>query len=297
MVSSGMSSQDCLRKAIDKDGEASIAVVDATQLVQESMLRIQSLPPATIHLGQAMMGAILLLSTTDKADTQKISLQWNVDGPFGHLYVESTQLGHARGTIGVPQPQGVKDFDSKLGNGLLQVRRISETTFTGLVPAKGDVGNDIVEYLDQSEQRRAGVNFTVKLGWREAPAGELPFVVEAAYGYLIDLLPQANPLNARAVLKKWDGVMRSLGNISDWAIESGGSVDPTSQMLRLISGESSPKETVYQRVVFHCPCSKDRAEQALALASKIDGQPKQKDEESVVCEFCGKVYVIVKEGN
>lgn len=291
MINKGMS-QDCLRKAIQKDGEVTVAVVDATRLVQETMERLESWPPATVHLGQAMMGAILLLAATDKQDTEKIALQWNVKGPFGPLYAESSQLGHVRGTIAQPQ-SSAKDLETNLGAGTLQVRRITHTTFTGLVPSSGDVSVDLVEYLDQSEQRSAGINFTVKIGWRDTKGGGLPFVVEGAYGYLIDVLPQANEAEKREVLRRWDGVMRALGKISEWSIGD----DPTSDMLRLILGEANPKEVLFQRIKFHCPCSKERAERALVLATKTEGQSAQKDEELVRCEFCGKVYSILKKGN
>ena len=285
-------SEDCLRKAIQKDGEVTVSVIDATRLVQETMERIEAWPPATIHLGQAMMGAVLLLAATDKQDTEKIALQWNVNGPFGNLYADSTNIGHVRGTILQPQAP-VQDLDAKLGNGNLQVRRVAQTTFTGLVPAVGDVGTDLVEYLDQSEQRSAGINFTVKIGWRENSGGGLPFVVEGAYGYLIDVLPQPTENEKREVLRRWDGVMRSLGKISEWAIGK----DPTRDMIRLILGEARPNEVMFQRVRFHCPCSKDRAERALLLAAQTEGQVAQRDEEHVRCEFCGMIYNIQKRGN
>lgn len=267
-------------------------VVDATNLVQESMQRVESWPPATIHLGQALMAAILLQAATDKTDTERVALQWNVDGPFGTLYAESSRLGHVRGTVVVPQAP-IADLDTSLGQGTLQVRRITETTFTGIVPSHGNVSDDIVEYLERSEQRRCGVNFTVKLNWQDTGNTRMPFVVEAAYGYLIDVLPQPTEEKLRNVLSNWDSLMRGLGKISEWELGN----DPTNQMLKLLTGESEPSQVLYQRIRFHCPCSKQRAERALLLAANVDGQEEQAESEQVRCEFCGKVYTITKAYN
>lgn len=284
--------EDCLRKILTADRAVAITVVDATNLVQESMIRLGSWPPPTIHLGQALMGSILLLAAADKGDTEKLSLQWTVEGPFGSLYAEASRLGHARGTILYPRPE-VRDLDTKLGEGLLQVRRITHTPFTGIIPSKGDVSLDLLEYLERSEQRRCGVNFTVKIGWHETGNPEMPFVVEGAYGYLIEILPETNPKKAKELLQRWDGTMRALGNISEWALGE----DPTTDMLRLLSGEANPNQTFFQRIQFHCPCSAERAERALVLAANTAGQSSQSDSEDVRCEFCGKIYIVTKKYN
>ena len=64
--------EDCLRKAISKKQDASLLVIDGTNLVQESMERLQAWPPAMIHLGQAMLGAHLLLAINQKQDSTKL---------------------------------------------------------------------------------------------------------------------------------------------------------------------------------------------------------------------------------
>ncbi|MGZ6290509.1 MAG: Hsp33 family molecular chaperone HslO, partial [Bdellovibrionota bacterium] len=46
---------DILQKAISANKEAVVYALDATELVQEAMVRIGCWPPATKHLGQAMM--------------------------------------------------------------------------------------------------------------------------------------------------------------------------------------------------------------------------------------------------
>ena len=71
-----MKQNDVLQKAISENGEAVVYVLDATSLVEESMERINSWPPATKHLGQSMMAALLLQSLADSDTGESLSLQW-----------------------------------------------------------------------------------------------------------------------------------------------------------------------------------------------------------------------------
>lgn len=289
------SSSDCVRRILTADGAATITVVDGTQSIRESMERTDAWPPAMIHLGQSMLGATLLLCSLDREETEKITLQWNIDsGPFGNLYAEATKMGTARGTILRPQAD-VKDLEAPLGDGILQVRRVSAnaSSFAGIVKSTGRVGDDLVHYLETSEQRQCGINLSVKFSWDEQDSGA-PIKVDSALGYLIDVLPEEGKETApdRALLK-WDQVMRALGKISDWALPE---VDRSQAMLKLLSGEQHPKEVFYQRLEFRCQCTKSRAVRALELMLEGDtetGSIKSEGEE-IRCEFCGKTYRVTK---
>lgn len=288
------SSHDCVRRVLTAAKDATITVVDGTDLVRESMTRTGAWPPAMIHLGQSLLGSTLLLCSLDREDTKKITMQWSVDGKFGNLFAESTQLGTARGTLLHPQAEA-KSLETSLGEGILQVRRVSESgkSFAGIVKSVGNVSDDLVQYLESSEQRMCGVNLSVKLSWDEA-ADDGHVKVDSALGYLIDVLPAEGKETASdSALLKWDQIMRAMGKISDWALPEG---DRTQGMLALLSGEKNPQEVFYQRLEFRCPCNQDRAERALAImldAEKNDPateDPDPESEEDIRCEFCGKVY-------
>ncbi len=301
-------STDCVRRTLTKDETAVITVVDGTELVRESMERTNSWPAAMIHLGQSMLGGVLLQSSLDREDTDKITLQWNVDGPFGNLYSEVTKLGTARGTILNPQTV-TDDLNPSLGSGILQVRRVSSkgTAFEGIVPSVGNVSDDLVQYLESSEQRMCGMNLSVQISWDESKP-ELPFKIDSALGYLVDVLPEDGKSSAPdSLLLKWDQIMRAMGKISEWALPE---EDRTTSMLKLLTGESDFKEVFYQRLEFRCRCNQDRAEQALELLLDAEKNDKNGDEEAsakasesgetttsddqqteeIRCEFCGKVY-------
>ncbi len=281
------SGNDNLTKALSANGEAVIYAINATDLVQESMKRINSWPPATVHLGQAMMGAALLQALSEKAG-ETVSFQWKNSGPFGDLYAEARNYGEVRGTIQNPRPN-VSDYDTPLGAGILQVRRATTTATTGVVPSVGNVSLDIVEYLEKSEQRNCGINLSVKIDWDQDDKSK--FHVEHALGYLIHILPQTNGQRADEALLRWDSQMRALGPISGWQIREDMA---TSDMLRLITLEEAPNVVMTQRIKFSCQCSQERAARAVALMHAQDKtDPNAKHEKlEVCCEYCGEIYYI-----
>lgn len=283
------SGSDALKKMISENGEAVIYALDATTLVQESMERIGSFPPATVHLGQAMMAAALLQALTEMEDKETVSLQWMCEGPFGHLYAEARNYGEVRGTILNPQAP-IRNYSTKLGTGLLQVRRTRKESTTGIVKAQGDVPLDLIEYLESSEQRSCGINFSVLIGWSNEE--KTKFHVQHALAYLVHILPQSTEQKKQDALLRWDRQMRSLGEISKWILREDQVV---LDMLRLISGEENPKVVMNQRVVFSCSCTEERAARALALLKAQEakeGTQLQGLNTEVRCEYCGRAYTI-----
>lgn len=284
MVFSG---QDGLAKALTESAEAVVYVLNATDLVQESMVRVETWPPATVHLGQAMMAAALLQALSEGKENETVSLQWMTDGPFGHLYAEARNFGELRGTIQNPRPN-VADYETKLGEGVLQVRRARHVSTTGLVPSVGDVSLDVVEYLERSEQRACGINLSVKIEWEDS--AQTKFRVAHALGYLVHVLPQSDGKRAEEALLRWDRQMRSLGSISRWTLRSD---QILADMLRLISLEESPNIVLQQRVRFSCHCNAERATRALTMLDAHEGTGT--DAAEVKCEYCGKTYQIARK--
>ncbi len=273
---------DILLKAISESNESVVYALDATQLVQESMERLDAWPTAAKHLGQGMMASLLLQALSEIEDKETVSLQWMCEGPFGHLYAEAVGYGEARGTILRPQAP-VDSYETGLGAGILQVRRTRNgNTTTGVVRASGDVSTDMVEYLEASEQRNCGVNFSVIIDWEDE--AKTKFHVVSALAYLIHILPQPTEQKKNEALLRWDRQMRTLGNMSRWTLrESELALD----MLRLITGEPEPNVVLTRRVKFFCNCTEERAVRVLALLDSPVTGPTE-----IICEYCGRVYDI-----
>ncbi|RZA05158.1 MAG: Hsp33 family molecular chaperone HslO [Proteobacteria bacterium] len=281
---------NALLKSISASKEVVIYALDATDLVQESMERLSSFPTATNHVGQAMMASVLLQALSDSEENETFSLQWMCPGPFGHVYAESRNYGEVRGTIAEPQA-AITDYATGLGEGLLQVRRAKgPIATTSVVKAKGSISLDVVEYLEQSEQKNCGIGLSVQVGW--ADEAKTQFKVTQAWGYLVHVLPQDTEEKMNAVLLRWDRQMEALGPVSQWGLRPD---HTTLDMVRLLSSEADPKIVMNQRVIFSCNCSEDRAARALAL---LETQEQKEGVQLVTpvteirCEFCGRIYKV-----
>jgi molecular chaperone Hsp33 len=288
-----MSNTNALIKAVAENGEAVVYALDATDLIQESMVRLNAWPPATKHLGQGMMAALLLQALSDAEEKDSLSLQWMCEGPFGHCYAEAKNYGESRGTILHPRPN-VQDYETTLGEGVLQVRR-SRAGFatTSVVASVGDVSADIVEYLEKSEQKNCGINLSVQIDWNEEGA-VVPFKVRSALAYLVHILPQPTEQKFNDALVRWNRQMLDLGSISRWSLREN---QLTLDMLRLITGEEEPTVVMNQSVRFRCNCNEDRAARALAL---LETQEESEGlvlipETEIRCEFCGRTYTVASE--
>lgn len=277
---------DLLKKVLIDDNKVQVVAIDATDLVHQTMIQSEAWPPATIHLGQGLLAALSLLSVLTKDTEGKLSLQWSSNGPFGDLYVEANPSGNVRGTILKPQA-AVQNLHASMGPGSLMVRKTFTNSSNGVVSSQGDVCQDVLNYLDQSEQRRCAMNLWVDLSWND-DTPEAPVSVNAAYGYLLECLPDPDPRRGTLMTQMWEDRLKEMGTLSKWNIDRS---RPLDSIFENISGGSHANEIMTQNIRFHCNCSEERAERALALAVRESGEP-QVEAEIIRCDFCGKNYKI-----
>lgn len=284
-----------LRKSFTSNGEAVLLSVQATNLVQRLMERGSLLPPATVHLGQACMAALLIQGLSDPDDHEKIELQWKSEGPFGSLYADAIGDGQVRATIQNGQAVGDgSTLQISLGAGLLQLRRSKAEhgapAWAGLVKSSGFVAEDLAHYLEQSEQKNCGLSLSVKLGWDAEK--QIPFV-ESAAGYLVHILPVIDEKERNRILLSWDRHMTDLGPVSQWLLPID-DAEATGEILKFLTGGRPQTEAFHQTVKLFCTCSEERAKRAISLLSS--GERKsllEKDDDNFVvvdCEFCGSHY-------
>lgn len=287
-------------KALSEDHSAVIVAVEGRELVSELGRRLKAFPASLRHLGQALLGVTLLQAMSDATEDEKIEVQWHTPGAFGNLYADSLGTGRLRGTIQDPQAE-IFDFSEGLGEGLLQVRRTKPggLTTTGLVEASGSVAEDLVSYLQDSEQRSCGMRLNVKIERdleAEARGDERPFKVTQAAGYLVHVLPQDDEKKKESLLQLWHQRMKVMGPLSEWAIPAD-SEEALRFMVHLLTVGSKPQ---YEKVVpleIYCTCSEERAKRALALLSPRDRRDLTHDAQStkpidLTCEYCGRTYLI-----
>ena len=296
VTSSAALPQGFLRKSLNSRSEVLLIAVEARALLQCQMERIHADPSAMIHLGQAMMSALLLQALGDTSENDRVQCEWMVNGPFGNLYAESLGTGRVRGTIGSPQA-GPAALGQPLGEGLFQVRRHhSGALSTGMINSTGRVSTDLVDFLERSEQRACGSNLSVKIEYDEARAEAgyaNPFFVKSAHAFLIHVLPQESDAKRDEVLRSWDAQIRVLGPISQWKL-SEDSATATQEMIQMLSMQQDIPSIFGNEIELYCTCSEERAARALALveANTSPGEEIPSEAPTVRCEFCGSVYRI-----
>lgn len=272
---------DKLQKYISADQSVVFGFLDATQTVNESLKRVGCLPPAGIHLGQALMGCVLVRSLYGEKSKNKLRMQWSVDGGFGNLFVDTDERGAVRGTIAKPQ-HFAGQLKESLGQGVLQVIREEKKSHTGLVESKGSVCPDILEYLHQSEQRRCAMNL-----WVQYDSSSDQLQIKNAWAYVFEILPIDDALKKEMIATFWEEKFRELGNMSTWKIDP---KKPLESMADITLG-SFGNQTQEQKIFFECTCSKERAERALVFANDKDKDNHQ-DAAEITCEYCGQRYDI-----
>jgi len=262
------------------------AAADTTELVRECK-KLQNLSPlATIAMGRALTGAVLMASQLREG--QAVGLYFKGDGPLGTLFAEATYESAARAYCAKPQLQallknGRWDLPAALGQGTLQVTRtqpFQKQPHIGLVPLwKGEIAPDIAFYLFQSDQVPSIVSLTVHLG----PDGE----VEAAGGVLLEVLPGAS-----------DKVLSQIEKNAEKAEALSSVIIARKPMLDWVKGLSHDPElteVVHEFPIhYKCRCSQERVDRGLQILGKatLSEMILKGDPAHVTCQFCGRNYTV-----
>ncbi len=272
---------DELLRTFSSDGSAMVRVLSATRLVREAVTRHQTGPTASVALGRALMGGVLLASRGQ--DGERLQLRLRGDGPLGNLTVTAESDGRVRGFVqhpraDVPFRGGELGISDALGPGTLAVERNHarwKHPYSGIVPREGEIAQDLARYLLESEQKPSAVALGVYL----SAGGE----VEAAGGFLVQGLPGSD-----------DRILAEL--------ETRIAQTPPAELLR---GGARPEDILGEllgelphgsvdRVAprFACPCSRERAQRASLLLGREDLREAvgREEELEVRCAFCAEVY-------
>jgi len=264
-------------------GSASIRVITATVLVREAARRHATSPTATVALGRALMGTLLL--ATEGQDGERVQLQLRGDGPLGAILVTADSDGAVRGYVQHPSANpplrgealGVCDG---VGLGTLSVERNHTSwkrPYTGIVPiVEGEIAQDLARYLFESEQKPS----TVALGIYLGPEGE----VEAAGGYLIQGLPGARD-EALAELEAHVAENLHPSELVRSGLSAGAILD------RLLDGiGGGEREGIDPR--FECPCSIERVRRAARLLGRAEIREivERCEDLELRCHFCSETW-------
>ncbi|MEB3299342.1 MAG: Hsp33 family molecular chaperone HslO [Candidatus Sericytochromatia bacterium] len=279
-------SPDVLVKVTAADERIRVLVVRCTGVVDEAHRRHQTSPLASVALGRALAGGLLLSAALMK-DRGRLTIRVVGKGPLGGILVDAGHDGSVRGYVAHPDldlpltEQGRLDVGHAVGrDGFLYVTHDSgEATYTGVVElVSGELGDDFTHYLAHSEQIPAALSLGTQIGGQ----GE----VDLAGGLLVQLLPGAGDEIAWRLEQNIKG-MPSFSQLAR-ACE-----DPYEIALAALEGFNASLVS-RQDVRFHCQCSEDRVHRALASLgqAELSSMIEEDGRAEVRCHFCNTHYQV-----
>ena len=279
---------DGIVRALAYDGQVRVSAVVDTVLVEELRKRHDTFPVATAALGRTVSAA-LLLSWGLKGEGM-LTLRVLGDGPLGGIVVTADANGQAKGYVQEPQVEiplnekGKLDVGGAVGKGFLYVTKDIglKEPYTGSVPlVSGEIGDDVAEYLMQSEQTPSLVAVGVLV--------DPDYSVAASGGVIIQTMPGAED----NVLDEVAAGLLTVQPVSALVKKGYGARELIRHYLPFTEVdilEESP-------VQFHCNCSRERVEGLLRGMGKeeLEDILEKEEEPEVVCHFCNEHYKFARD--
>lgn len=276
-----------VHRFVTSDLQFRAAAVIATGVVEEMRQLQNTLPPASIAVGRAMVGALLMASHTKEGE--EVGLYFRGRGPLEMIFAEANFTGEVRGYTPQSQLQATDEtmkIGELLGIGLLTVVRSHvnwRTPHRGTVEIlSGEIGDDLAYYLLQSHQ----IPSVVSLGVRLDQHG----LVVAAGGVLIESLPGT----AEQSLARLEQSVKRVGSVSELIAHGASARDLAQIYLQPWQLEELDHPHF---ISYRCKCSLDRVRQAVAcLRPEEIGELIEQDHGAdMTCEFCGRKYRLERE--
>jgi molecular chaperone Hsp33 len=274
--------KDRLIRGMSDDGFFQVIVVKTTDVVKEAARRHHLGPLATVLLGRALTG-VMLLSSSLKGE-ERIQLVMQGNGPIAMLAVEANSIGEIRGYVQNPLAMIDVDKGQRLEDGLgIGLLTFSKTLFneakpiTGTVElVSGNVSKDLAHYLLQSEQIPSGISLDVEIN----ADGE----VVSAGGVLIKAMPGA----PEGEIELLEGNLLDLPPVAG-LLHKGHYID---DIMHKVMEPLGVKELGRTPVHFFCRCNKDRFVVALSMLNLIELEEMADQDQEMVCHYCNERYII-----
>ncbi len=270
------------------DGFVRALAAITTETVSEAQRRHDSWPTASAALGRtltagALMGAML-------KDKQRVTLRILGDGPVGAIVVDADHNGNVRGYVQephvhlAPNAAGKLDVAGAVGQGQLYVIKdlgLKEPYQGGIPLVSGELAEDFTQYFATSEQTPSAVALGVLVGTDNQ--------VQAAGGFIIQLLPGASEEVAEALERQLEGIQSVTDMIS-------AELD-AEDILRRVLSEMELKILETRPVRFSCSCNRERLESVLiSLGSdELALMEEEQGGAELTCHFCRHVYQFGKD--
>lgn len=275
--------KDYIVRATAADGQIRAFAAYTKDVVEEARRRHNTSPTATVALGQlltagTMMGAMM------KNDTDILTLQIRCDGPLGGLTVTADNQGNVKGyavhpDVDVPVKNGQINVADALDLGVLNVIKdmgLKEPYVGQTILETSEIAKDLTYYYMNSEQVPSSVGLGVLMNKDNT--------VKCAGGFIIQLMPFAED----ATIDKLEENLKNVTSVTE-LLDHGCTPEG---LLEALLGNLGIEVLDTLPTQFHCNCSKERVEKAVASVGREDLQAMINDGEDieVKCDFCNSTY-------
>ena len=274
---------DYIVRATAAEGQLRGFAAYTKDVVEEARRRHNTSPTATVALGQlltagTMMGAMM------KNDTDILTLQIRCDGPLGGLTVTADNQGNVKGyavhpDVDVPVKNGQINVADALDLGVLNVIKdmgLKEPYVGQTILETSEIAKDLTYYYMNSEQVPSSVGLGVVMNKDNT--------VKCAGGFIIQLTPFAED----ATIDKLEENLKNVTSVTE-LLDHGCTPEG---LLEALLGNLGIEVLDTLPTQFHCTCSNERVEKAVASVGREDLQAMIDDGEDieVKCDFCNSTY-------
>lgn len=275
----------CIR-AINETGTIKISVVTATQLVETARITHQTSATATAALGRSLIAGILLRGRLKEED-EALTLIIDGSGPLGKIVVTGQNDGHIKGYVDHP----MADLPARESDGKLDVSGIVglpgtltvvmdlglRQPYTGKVAlASAEIGDDVAQYLYQSEQIPSAVGLGVSV--------DTDLSVKEAGGFIVEIMPDATEEDIETL----ETMLKDVKSVTDLLKEG---LDAEGLMRALVPNMEL-KILSERPVAFVCECSKEKVADSLSALPDSDIREMIEEDHGAeaTCHFCNRSY-------
>ena len=247
-------------------------------------------PVVSAALGRTMAAA-LMMGIDLKNDADKMTIQYDCDGPIGGITVTADAKGHVKAFPYQPQvdlplkENGKLDVGRAVGKGALRVMKDIglKDSYNGTVEIQsGEIGEDLAYYFAVSEQ----VPSVVSLGVLVDPSDG--HILQTG-GFLIQLMPDC----PEEIAEELENICRFLPQITTLLQEG----ETPESILERVLGRWELRIHDRIPVAFACDCSRERVEKTLLAMGRGELQSLIDEGEPVTlnCSFCNTDYTFTIE--
>ena len=270
---------------VSEDMSFRVSAVNSTEVV-EKMRQIQHTSPiATMALGRAMTGAMLMASQLKEG--QQISLDFKGSGPLQRVFAHGTFEGAIRGYVSQPQiefddtvPFSVGPY---MGEGFLTVSSFkpqSKIPYRGTFDlVSGEIAEDIAYYYQQSHQ----IPTLISIGVHLSEYG----MVDGAGGVLIQLMPGT----PNEIINHFENAAKEVSDLSEKLADG---IEPH-ELAKLFTKSLKIRELPHPHPSeYSCPCTKERLMRSMNLLGLEEIERSISEGESIdsQCQMCGEKYTV-----